>query len=125
MRGVLNQKPVAPIPNNVVAQFVDSSIVEVEEPIYNEKGKVIDKRLVKQVKRTVIPRSVLENEGLSCEMFTIDNLQKAGVDPFKQTPITSPMLGNSIDSVSFAQEQLNDENFINELNNQLNINSNE
>lgn len=125
MRGILNQKPVTPVPNNVVAVFVDASIVEVEEPVYNEKGKVIDKRLVKQVKRVVIPRSVLENEGLSCEMFTIENLKKAGVDPFKQTPITSPMLGNSIDSVSFAQQQLNDENFIKDLDNQLNPNSDE
>ena len=37
----LNQKPVEPIPSVPVASFLESSIEELEVPVYNETGKVI------------------------------------------------------------------------------------
>lgn len=111
----LNQKPVTPIPSVPVATFLESSIEEMEVPVYNETGKVVNKVIERRVVRKTIPRSVLENEGLSCEMFTVENLQRAGIDVTKQNPITKPLYRGSLDGISAAYDILNDETYLSNL----------
>lgn len=111
----LNQKPVEPIPSVPVASFLESSIEELEVPVYNETGKVINKFIEKRVIRKTIPQSVLENEGLSCEMFTVENLHRSGIDVMKQNPITKSFYRGSLDGISAAYDILNDENILSNL----------
>lgn len=94
--------------DNIVHQFETSSLVEMKEPVYNEKGKKVSERLVKKVQVNVIPASEFENSDIDCDLFSVENLQKAGIDLFKQAPTPVKIFGVDLDTRSQVADQLDD-----------------
>lgn len=77
--------------------------------IKDVKGKVVSKRESSVIVSEVPAHSEFENLGLSCDLFTVENQSKAGVDLFAKAPIKTPFFTLGLDGRSEATEQL--ENF--------------
>lgn len=77
--------------------------------IKDAKGKVVSKRDSSVLVAEVPSHSEFENLGLSCDLFTVENQQAAGVDLFGKAPIKTPFFTLGLDGRSEATEQL--ENF--------------
>lgn len=92
--------------DNIVHHFETSSLVETIEPVYNDKGKKIKERLVKKVCVKVIPASEFENSDMDCDLFSVENMKKAGVDLFKQAPTPVKIFGADLDARSQVADQL-------------------
>ena len=92
--------------DNIVHHFESSSIQDMKEPVYNDKGKKVSERVVKKVITKVIPDSEFENLDLDCDLFSVENLKQAGVDLFKQAPTPVKLFGGDLDSRAAAVDAL-------------------
>ena len=115
----LNQKPVTPSHQIPIHEFVESKQIEVKRFITDENGDKSTSEIVKKVVKVPISQDVLENKGLKVEMFTIENLSKAGVDVMHQQPITRPLFRGSLDEVSESINMLNDSEYLSNLENEV------
>lgn len=84
-----------------VPRFCISERVTEELPIYNEKGKKVSTYIRKRFQIKQIPLSEFENEGVTADMFSIENLQRAGIEP---KLVTTPLLKSTLDERSLVQD---------------------
>lgn len=104
-----NVQSVVPNPaDNIEHTFVRSVSKEVAQVVYDDKGKEVAKRIARMPFVEPIPLSELANDGVTCDMFSIENLQKAGVS---LQPVTAKFFGMSLDARSAAIETLNETDF--------------
>lgn len=115
----LNQKPVKPVWDVPKQTFYRSERKKAIRSICDENGKKLNEETIEVIVKTPISASELEHEGMTCEMFSIENLQRSGVDPTKEKPITRPLFRGSLDDISFVTEQLNNTEYINNLEKEL------
>lgn len=101
---IKNETPIQD--GTIFEPFCDSHIEDVKEPVYNSKGVIVAYNKKKKVIKEPISVEVLENRGIDCDMFTIDNLNKAGVSPQQ---LSMPQITSSLEERSYVQDQL--ENF--------------
>lgn len=103
----LNFNAAKPRPDdNVVAYFSTSQIVEQKENICDDDGKIISTRIVRKSFTKVVPFSEFENRDLDCDLFSVENMKAAGVDLFKQQPLTAKLFGATLDQRSDVADQL-------------------
>lgn len=115
----LNQKPVQPSHQVPVHEFVESKQVEVKRFFVDENGEKTTSEIVKKIVKIPISNDILENKGLKAEMFTIENLSKAGVDVMRQQPITRPFFRGSLDEMNESINLLNDSEYLLDLENEI------
>lgn len=86
--------------------FYRAAQKQVKRKIYDDDGNVVREDFLSVPFQEEIPVEELEHRGVSCDMFTIENMQAAGVE---LSPITKPLFGITIDQRSLITEQV--ENF--------------
>lgn len=110
LRKVKNVVP-SPAASAACHEFVRSELKELNQEIKDSSGKVIaTKKVVTPVVSAIDPKE-FENEAFACEMFTVENLQRTGFDPFKQRPITTPLFGMTLDTKAAAVDALDNFNY--------------
>lgn len=71
--------------------------------IYDEHGKVISERETPVCVREIIPQEEFENKGVLASMFSIANLEAAGIEP---KLITTPLFRSTLDNRSEITEAI-------------------
>lgn len=84
-------------------KFYLSERAEINEKVYNEKGKIVAERPRKVRILKEIPSSEFENKGITEDMFYIENLQKAGINP---QLMSGPMIRATLEQKSVIQDYL-------------------
>lgn len=100
---------VEPDPNDMPKRaFRSSSLKDVVRTISDGKGNVVSESSVRVPIREEIPHSVFANDGITCEMFSVENMQRAGV---ALAPVERSFYGMSLDRRSQVVEELNEADF--------------
>lgn len=94
--------------NSPVPRFCVSEQVKEELPIYDTKGKKVSTYIRKRFRIKQIPLSEFENEGVTADMFSIENLQRAGIEP---KLVTSPLIHATLEQRSVVQDFIEDTDF--------------
>lgn len=91
-----------------VPRFCISEQVTEELPVYNEKGKKVSTFIRKRFQTKQIPLSEFENEGVTADMFSIENLQRAGIEP---KLVTTPLIKSTLEQRSIVQDYIEGTDF--------------
>lgn len=79
--------------NSPAPRFIKSVRKTFDVPVYDKNGKLIQTIRRKVVERQFIDQKEFLNEGIDCDMFSVENLQKAGINPqIIQTPLLKATL---------------------------------
>lgn len=92
--------------DNIIPQFSASYVKEFKIEIRDDNGKLVETRIEKRPFTKVLSSSDFENEDLPCELFSVENMKKAGVDLFKQSPTPVKLFGLSLEDRSAVAEHL-------------------
>lgn len=78
------------------APFYDTVPQTEELPVYNKNGKQVSTIVNNTFLKVPVPIEKLRNDGLTCDMFSIENLEKSGV---MQTLVTQSQFSDDIHHV--------------------------
>lgn len=86
-------------------QFIQCTLIQGKRDVKDEKGNVISSEDVSIPSVVPLPRSRFMHEGETCDMYSLVNLQKSGI---QLNPVSSPYFKSSLDVRSSVQDSLND-----------------
>lgn len=90
--------------DNIVPVFCESKIQERLVSIHDSNGKKIKEVVSRTPFRSPISKDVLEHSGESCDMYTLENLERAGVTLTTiTTPFYRPSLADSSQTLDYLE----------------------
>lgn len=100
------------------APFYDTVPQTEEVPVYDKTGKQVSSIVNNTFVKVPVPLEKLRNDGLTCDMFSIDNLEKSGV---LQTLVTQSQFSDDIHHVgeiTDAIEGIDFSEYVEDINNE-------
>lgn len=100
------------------APFYDTIPQTEEVPVYDKTGKQVSTIVNNTFVKVPVPIEKLRNDGLTCDMFSIENLEKSGV---MQTLVTQSQFSDDIHHVgeiTDAIEGIDFSEYVEDINNE-------
>lgn len=89
--------------NSPVPRFVESVRKVIDVPVYDKNGKLVETLRRRVVERSYIDPKEFSNVGIDCDMFSVENLQKAGINP---TVIQTPLIKATLEQRSVVTDYI-------------------